>query len=268
MVTLNLIDSNISDIKYNIIHFPDGEIQICLENLNRKVNSILIKTRISSLEDLFILKQVGDILNRQEISFKIMIYYLMGMRMDRVMDFNKPFTLKIIAEIINSLDAYSVGILEPHSAKSCSLINRAYHFYSYSPFSLTENYTLVFPDAGAAERYEYAAVNPIICSKVRDVNTGELKSFSINNPSLIHNSDKPLMIIDDLCDGGGTFIGIAKLIREIDPEVNLNITVTHMVNEKGIKNLSNNFNKVFITNSYKDWNNLPDNVSMLNINEI
>lgn len=36
-------------------------------------------------------------------------------------------------------------------------------------------------------------------------------------------------------------------------------------NPKGIKNLSENFNHVWFTNSYKDWDNLPENVTMFKV---
>lgn len=49
------------------------------------------------------------------------------------------------------------------------------------------------------------------------------------------------------------------------PKERLNIAVTHMVNLKGIKNLSENFNHVWFTNSYKDWDNLPENVTMFKV---
>lgn len=38
-----------------------------------------------------------------------------------------------------------------------------------------------------------------------------------------------------------------------------------MVNAKGIENLSKYFNHVWFTNSYKDWNNLSDNVTLINL---
>lgn len=38
-----------------------------------------------------------------------------------------------------------------------------------------------------------------------------------------------------------------------------------MVNPKGIENLSKNFNHVWMTNSYKDWESLPENVTMLKV---
>ena len=83
------------------------------------------------------------------------------------------------------------------------------------------------------------------------------------------NGGEPLLIQDDLCDRGGTFIGLAEAVKEINPEADINIFVCHMVNPKGIKNLSETFNHVWFTNSYKDWKShcdqFPDNVTQIDI---
>lgn len=72
----------------------DGEPQFFLtEELNRK-ESIDVICRISNTEDLFLLVQVGDILDRQEVEWDLHITYLMSM--DRVMSFNRPFSLKVV----------------------------------------------------------------------------------------------------------------------------------------------------------------------------
>lgn len=73
--------------------------------------------------------------------------------------------------------------------------------------------------------------------------------------------------IDDLCDGGGTFKGIAQLLGFHYPDRERTIYVTHMVNPKGITTLSENYKEVYFTNSYKDWNKetLPDNVKVIEI---
>lgn len=264
-------------MKYNIITFHDGEPHIELGYIDRK-EPVMVHCRITNPRELFILMQVIDILDRQEVIYRIFIYYLMGMRMDRVMDFNRPFTLKIISDILNRSKAESIFITEPHSDR-ISFFNNS-KIFADSTWSLVSyhidinNYILVFPDKGAQERYcgLWFDNNSVIkCSKVRDVKTGQLSSFKIENPELI--GDKPLMILDDLCDGGGTFVGVANEIKKIKPDVDLNIYVTHMVNYNGLTNLSMNFNHVWYTNSYCDWKGnceinkipFPDNVTQINI---
>ena len=268
MQQLNLVHLEDSDIKYSISRFPDGEVQISLEEFSHK-EQIQVKCRITNAEDLFILMQVLDILDRHEVSYVLSIYYLMGMRMDRVMDFNRPFTLKIVLNSLKNCNADNIEILEPHSD--------IYYDYRFggkftelyiegSPSNTVwHGYQMVLPDAGAKERYDFQYVGTALtCSKVRDLTTGKILEIKIDNPEAI--SDKPLLILDDLCDGGDTFCSIAKAFNSLGiSKERLNIAVTHMVNPKGIKNLSENFNHVWFTNSYKDWDNLPKNVTMLKV---
>lgn len=279
MQILNLANVDKSDIKWSISRFPDGEIQITLEEFSRKDN-IEVRCRITSAEELFLVKQVFDILDRSEVVYDVFISYLMGMRMDRVMDFNRPFTLKIVTDILKSSKARSFDVLEPHSGRTINFLGIAHEptINSIVPNEFSR-YQLVFPDAGAKERYESLFywgldTDTIFCSKVRDVKTGKILHIQVDNPEKLSN--RPMLIVDDLCDGGGTFIRIAEAIRAIKPDAELNIKVVHMVNPKGIENLSKNFDHVWFTNSYKDWNGfkeeygrvvpiLPENVTQIDI---
>lgn len=269
MQILNLIRPEKSDVKYNIIQFPDGEPHIVLEDIDRK-DEMLIICRITNPTDLFILMQIGDILNRQCIIFSIKILYLMSMRMDRVISYNEAFSLNVVANIINSMKPTDVIIVEPHSYRSLYLIPNNINESGTKYISKNKDYIYVYPDAGAKIRYHNYFLHEkyICCSKVRDLNTGKLSGFKVENPEvIIDNPNKSFMVIDDLCDGGGTFVGIASEIKKINPDVKLSIYVTHMVNPKGIITLSENYDEVYFTNSYKDWQNeiLPNNVHVIKI---
>ena len=268
MQVLNLIRPEKSNITYNVTTFPDGEPHIVLGDINRK-DSVTVVCRIANPNDLYILLQVADILSRHEVIFTLQIYYLMSMIMDRVISFNESFSLKVVANLINSMGAESVHVLEPHSGKVQDLIDK----YWGDMFVQMPNFTgyiPVFPDAGAVERHEYMGEHKLICSKTRNPETGKLEGFSIENPELLENEEligMPLVVIDDLCDAGGTFVGVASKIREINPNRRLAIFVTHMVNPKGITTLSENYDEVYFTNSYLNWENLelPSNVSVIKV---
>lgn len=288
MQILNLTNVDKSDIKYSISRFPDGEVQITLEEFSHK-DYIIVNCRITNTEELFVLMQVADILNRHEVIWYLNIYYLMGMRMDRVMDFNRPFTLKIMQNILTSLGASRIGIFEPHSER-CSEPNNIFSYIDppslgeeeicqFCPIfpQVREKYQIVLPDKGAIKRSFFRKVpeSIIVADKVRDITTGRIQSIKIINPELLEKNDKSILVVDDLCDGGGTFVGLAaELKKYTDKE--LNIFVTHMVNPKGIENLSKTYDHVWFTNSYKDWNGfkteygkvipaLPENVTQINV---
>lgn len=274
MQVLNLANIDKSDIKYTISRFPDGEVQITLKEFTRK-DTIKVMYRITNVDELFLVKQVFDILDRNDVVYDVFISYLMGMRMDRVMDFNRPFTLKIVANILKNSNAREFEILEPHSSRTY----REFGTYEKSMpevLNRLDGYQIVIPDAGAKDRYEdvffydYPA-DTIFCSKVRDIETGEIFRIQVDNPEVI--SDRPMMILDDLCDGGGTFLGIAEAIRIIKPDAKLNINIVHAVNGVGLQRLSGAFDHVYITNSYKDWKKswehqptpFPENITQIDV---
>lgn len=94
MQVLNLIRPEKSSIKYKVIQFPDGEPHIVLKDIDRK-DYLSVICRICNPTDLFILMQVGDILNRQGVLFSLNITYLMSMRMDRVISYDESFSLMV-----------------------------------------------------------------------------------------------------------------------------------------------------------------------------
>lgn len=271
MQILNLINKEKGDINYSLSKFPDGEVQITLGEFSHK-DTIDVKCRIASAEDLFILMQVCDIIKRHGVPFIVSIYYLMGMRMDRVMDFNRPFTLSVVCNALDNLKANLIKIFSPHSYQSIRLIKKTKAvrllddpFNDILELKKPNGCKVVYPDEGAKTRYFFYSYSDgaILCEKNRDLATGKITSIKIVNPEDIKNT--PLIVRDDLCDGGGTFVGISQAIREVKPDAIIDIYVDHMVNPKGIENLSKNFNHVWFTNSYKTWENLPDNVTQIEI---
>ena len=83
-----------------------------------------------------------------------------------------------------------------------------------------------------------------------------LSKFGIVNEELLadeNHKDKPIIVLDDLCDGGSTFVELAKTVKAIDPDRKLAIWVTHMVNKLGIERLKKWYDEIYFTNSYKDW---------------
>ena len=256
MLNLNLINLQKSDIGYTMSTFPDGEPYIKLEEFSRR-EQINVITRITCPTELFRLMQVGNILNRHGVIWNVYITYLMSSRMDRVMSFQEPFSLEIVAACINNLKPSTVELLCPHSDRVESLIsNCGYTEYPFDYKDLEAYDYICYPDKGAAERYLYLVEDQskvLTCTKVRDPQTGQLSGFQVSNPEVYKGEGKSICVIDDLCDGGGTFIGIAQKLRELDPSVKLSIKITHAIQSQGLQKLLDHYDHVEITNSYKDW---------------
>jgi ribose-phosphate pyrophosphokinase len=111
---------------------------------------------------------------------------------------------------------------------------------------------VVFPDAGARTRYRYAACVPhIVFEKARNQQTGEILGHvltSDGNPELLKDN-KHVLIVDDICDGGATFLSIAKAVNAKYKSVKIDLFVTHGIFSKGRKVLEDVGIQLFTTNS-------------------
>ena len=258
MLTINLINST-ENPDYKITTFPDGEPHIeFITELYRKENYKVI-CRICNPTDLFILLQVGNILNRAGVRWELDIRYLMSMRMDRVMSFREAFTLEIVASAINSIHPYKVKIFECHSSRALELIHNSSEYRMNRNLSINHGVTAIcFPDQGAYERYNQSFLDfeKIVMTKVRE--NGRVKSVDFLSKPL--NVGDTILVVDDLCDGGATFAAVAEKLKDAFPNVSINISVAHLVNPNGLKILESNYNSVEITDSYTDWKEVPSNV--------
>lgn len=265
MKLLNLVNKEKSEIKYNLTRFPDGEPQISFPNEFDRKDSVKVVCRITSPEELFLLTQVGDILDRQEIEWHLFITYLMSMRMDRVMDFNRPFSLKVVCNILNTMNYSKVMILEPHSDRTKSLLGNRCVPQNFD-LSLNSYYSnIVLPDAGAYQRYKdlIKGFGYVTFNKVRDLETGKIKEFSIER--IVNCFCDTFTFIDDLCDAGGTFLGELAVLKKEFPNSRFEIKVCHAVNKEGIIKLCEAFDYVTIHNSYADWNLDYENLTVVDV---
>ena len=266
MKILNLANPNKSEIKFRVNYFYD-EVSLYIESeLDHKIDFIKIYARINNANDLFLLTQACDILNRHGLVYDLYITYLMSMRMDRVFDFNKPFSLKIVSNIIKSCGARDIYVLEPHSERvhielgSKPMYNpidmiRKVAFGEDSRYSTK---VIVFPSISAKERYNTGSIDNIVVCFNNDYN---LKNDKISiNIKLENENDidylkkySEITVYDYLCGDGEIFVLIAEYIRNLNKNCTLNIVLTHVIDQNGIKNLCDKYDNITITNSYANW---------------
>lgn len=290
MKTINLVNKETSDIKFEVSSFPDGQKDIVInpESLEG-FKWCWIKARINNMEDLGILICATKALRRLGIkTIHLYIPYLLGARSDRqFQEGGTSYLVDIIAPILNAQNYESITVLDVHSnvAPACinnlkmidneKLVRWATNNYQYDnnkkSGSMSEDFILVSPDAGAshkivklAEKISYKG-DIITCSKERDKD-GKLTQtvVPLTKEILITHPSKDYIIIDDICDGGATFINIAKEIKlKIDNWNNnegrldritskIYLIVTHGIFSKGFAELNQYFDGIYCTNSYKN----------------
>lgn len=244
--------------------FPAGE-----KHLKREEQRELEPTEIAILQpeaaslhdDLFQLAMWAEHLLTQKSKAVLIAPYIPGARADR----GTPFGARIYAKFIGELWIDQVIIYDPHSeiivdelelwAADDAVLTVVYpqHILNTrdSKIVMPNKYDgIIAPDNGAAERAAGVAdafgIPLFTAEKTRDFETGKLSGFSIELPETGH-----FLIVDDICDGGGTFLGLASVVPE---NVKLDLYVSHGVFSKNaLPNLAEKFDRIFTTNSYSPW---------------
>ena len=298
---LNLSEPSSYGIKFKVSKFPDGQQAVTIleegiqkyESFRNLKDPIIIKSRLTSFRDLELVICANKALRELGVKdVKLEICYLLGARSDRKFETGSVnYVKEVIAPIINMQNFSSVTVLDAHSdvTEACLANYRKESNTGLVAFTLRDyfkdgvtNYSkmrLISPDAGAlkkvydvAERIGYNE-EIIIASKHRDVVSGKITHTEV--PISVHDADKDFFILDDICDGGRTFIEIAKAIKtkqsissSVHPEQHgkIYLVVTHGIFSAGLKPLNEYFDGIYTTNSYVDMSD--PNFSLTNDNEM
>jgi len=248
----------------NIARFPDGDIQPKLKDLNRKYPT-KVTMRLKTPEDFFLLLCLTDIVHRQELRIdEVYFPYFMSMRNDRVMNFASSFNLKVIGNMIDMIGADHIRVLTAHdrdAMKHCIktpiVFQDNFDFADDTCISMfMRNFNvLAFPDEGACKNFQHAAKYFLSLGNGRKVIW--FKKDRITEQFTLAQTDVNLegarvLVVDDLCDGGWTFGKIAEKLNELGIAYR-GIMITHLIQEKGLVLLLQNYDEVVLTNSFKDW---------------
>jgi ribose-phosphate pyrophosphokinase len=89
-----------------------------------------------------------------------------------------------------------------------------------------------FPDAGASARYTVDQ-RTIVLAKERDQLTGEITRIKVEKFVVPLALEDNILIIDDICDGGRTFIEVATMLKAANPGIKVSLYVSHGIFSKG-----------------------------------
>lgn len=252
---VRIVRHNGEEIEYGKLIFPDGQPHITLcENVADQ--EVTIIASITSPDALFDVLMLDDVLTAGNNVVHLYVEYLMGGRMDRSISTEDSVELAIVARVLNTCAFETITILDPHSRMSTQLLGAA-HDYPYSrAHEILSHYdpantVIIAPDEGSTERVvrltDDTDFRIVQCSKQRESRTGKLSGFAIeDDPALVDN--KCCLIFDDICDGGGTFVGLAKVLRAAGA-TSVDLFVTHGIFSKG-RDLEG-IDIVYSTNSYR-----------------
>lgn len=222
--------------------------------------------RINSSDNLMELLMANDALRRSypDAEISAFIPYFPYARQDRVMVKGEPFSLKVFIKLLETANFHRIFTLDPHSEVTPALMDNlrsvSLDYLQQAAADIkTEfgEFILISPDGGALKKIyneakEIGYTGTILsASKLRDVKTGKILSTHIDTMGQ-DLTGKTVWIMDDIIDGGRTFIELAKLLKEEHGVKHVVLSVTHGIVSHGEEELAKWINKIYTTNSVKD----------------
>lgn len=275
-----------NSINYTSFKFPGGENHIKINEpiISDKVN---IVSSMKSSDDIMTLLLATDAIKRCNNNTKInlVIPYFPYARQDRVMNKGEPLSVKVMANLINSMNYNKVVIYDPHSDVTPCLLDNVtvinnHKFVEAAIYDLIgeestidgiDKIRIVSPDAGAMKKiysvckYLCFIKNSgiILGSKNRDLDTGRITSTDFTGSV----EGKICIIIDDIIDGGATFIELGKLLKQRGAAA-VHLIVSHGIFSRGLENLKTVIDKIYVTDSVTNndyLENSTDYVKVFNL---
>lgn len=189
--------------------------------------------------------------------FVLMLPYLPAARSDREMD-GRPCGARVYGNLINSMRAQQLITIDPHSTAA----KDKYHFVTaLEPYPLIERAleecghrhrydAVIAPDKGAVHRASIAAetlgVDLYQAEKQRDTSTGKITGIKMTES--LPTSGHHYLVVDDICDGGGTFMGLAEATEL--PRERLSLWVTHGIFSGKATLLRQRYEHIYTTDSH------------------
>lgn len=225
--------------------------------------SLQIRADIRNSDDIMGLLMLTDAARREfgRLPITLEMPYVPYARQDRVCAPGEALSIKVFADLINSQGYDLVRIWDPHSDVTTALIDnceviKAYQFARRAIDTLKaprENLILVSPDAGANKKVfeaaQYMRVSTVVrADKTRNPMTGAITGTVVYSE---HVGDKDFFILDDICDGGRTFVELAKVLKPLT-RGKIYLFVTHGIFSAGFDTLKQHIDHIYTANSFAD----------------
>lgn len=257
-------------LKYELKNYPD-QTQYVIVGAGSELTF-----RVNHYSDLWTLNQINDVLLKQKRTVALTIPNLIDAQADRRFAPNQPAGLKLVCEFLNGLKAFhTIKVFHPHNAEVVEALIDRVQIIDNANFiekvflklasvddvkfwgkDIDKNLILMSSDAGGfkplmklADKLQWKG-ETFSASKSRKYEEGHSKLIQEIDKQDFNGKD--ILIIDDICVYGGTFKGLAKLLKERNCG-KLYLAVSHLtVNDLGNDPVTNYFDKVFTTNSKFD----------------
>lgn len=254
-------------LEISVKTFSAGEVQVTLEAANT-CDSFNVTAKLKDSSGIIALLQVLSILKSISEDIVLHLPYVSFARQDRAMVSGDAQSLKLFAGLLNSFNLPKVVITDPHSDVAPALINNSYVINQHEcikTFDFGKKFDAVIsPDAGAYKKClnvskALGVNNLIVALKDRNVTTGEITGTRVTDSV----AGLDVLIADDICDGGWTFIQLAKALKEAGAKT-VTLYITHGIFSKGLEPLLVDIDMVY---AYYNWHGMVNTLFVKTAND-
>lgn len=213
--------------------FPDKTSQVWkLPNDWFKLDSNTITWEFENEAEFLHVAQLKSLLNPMAECI-LDLPYLPYARQDKTENNVSTTAFYPFSYLLNCLGFSKVVVKDPHNVKVAKekIMNIDVQMPNLIPLLVDLGAQPVYPDKGAAVRYG-ADSKSITCDKIREPLTGRIEGLTISGTV----EPRHYLIIDDICDGGRTFIEVAKKLYEAGAS-EVSLYITHGIFSKGLEPL-------------------------------
>ena len=244
----------------NYFKFPGGEIQIRLPDLIVEERATLTWKPTNCEDIILLMMAVNALKNAGFYDILLDCLYLPYARQDRVCSKGEALSLQVICNLLDNLDFSYISFWDVHNEQKTfryfekTAVLNADRLDILKRFNLLEdfgceNLVICAPDAGALFQtqnlcIEFELPSPIYFRKTRNKKTGAIEVYDYQSGDRdLDQSD--ILIIDDICDGGRTFIEAAKILKDEASDIKLYLYVTHGIFSNGLDILLEHFEHIY-----------------------
>lgn len=158
---------------------------------------------------------------------------------------NEPMLISITNSMIR--DLVNPNIIDVHSLNCVPTGCKDTWFSPYVNKKYTNQLFVIAPDKGAVIRNDKLNIHTnIVIDKTRSNGNVVSRIVSDSLDYIHHDTKNPhnFVIYDDICDGGRTFVNVAKLVKEKYPDCNITLCVAHCIIPFGTEELKQHIDKI------------------------
>lgn len=260
---------NGSKVEFKSWKFPAGEVGVQIPQI-QKHEKVWLELTMPTSDEIFIALNILDALAVKDIpreNIDLFIPYMPYGRQDRVCHEGESFALRVFAHMLKAFPHYNnIYIKDMHS----EVTHHAFMGYGMQVQHMSQSScakylpkfdALIAPDKGAADKvmthYQVSLGTP--CHTLLKTRKDGQVIYVDESYDTIRGN---VCVVDDICDGGATFLSLAEMLKRTQPNItSLNLYVTHGIFSKGVEELLKMYATIYVHNNMNQ--SVADSVTVI-----